>query len=736
MATYNTKDIYLHRAKNNNKFEEHVLVMQTSSVVVTDASGNLIMVPSSSFLQASNSASYALSSSYAVNGGGNSDLVSSSMVYISSSANTLTVVGQVKIGRNPTANGLYNVVGGFDSIASASYSHAEGVGCMTTGEGSHAEGSNTIAVGLQAHSEGVDAIASGSWSHAEGSGCHSIGMYSHAEGLNTRAVGNASHADGFGTIASGSSQVVVGRYNTHDNTSSLFIIGNGENPNTRSDLATFNSESITFNKPLICDVLVGTASYVTTSSYSEQSLSASYAPGTPSISASYAESASYAPQLPITSVASASWVSASVLITTAQTASYVLQAVSASWAPIPTSVISSSYALTSTNAASAQTSSYANRALSASFATNSLSASSLTAGSSEILDGPHVGTSVSATENITPQNYLQGETITYKIFAKYNYMGQTYYSEADLESSPITISVANASIDLEWLTAGGSPVSYVLFRDLNGDGYAYWQDTGNSNLTFHDDGTTGWLSTAAPNTSVTTAVAMTRINYDSGTFYGLHTTSDIIAGGNVQASMFIGTASYATQSLSASYATNVGTASYALQALSASWAPTAVFDSSVSSSWASSSLSASFATTASYARAALSASYAPSSPTVSASYASQALSASYASNVSNLSLSSSWASSSLTAESASFAPFPNETNSMLIHELTVDSQFLMSTTTMMWQAGPLWMVGAGSPQGVISASVGSLYTRTDGGSSTTLYVKETGAGGSIGWVAK
>lgn len=43
--------------------------------------------------------------------------------------------------------------------------------------------------------------------------------------------------------------------------------------------------------------------------------------------------------------------------------------------------------------------------------------------------------------------------------------------------------------------------------------------------------------------------------------------------------------------------------------------------------------------------------------------------------------------------------------------------------------------GAGSPEGVLTAAVGSLYSRTDGGASTTLYVKESGAG-NTGWVAK
>jgi len=46
-----------------------------------------------------------------------------------------------------------------------------------------------------------------------------------------------------------------------------------------------------------------------------------------------------------------------------------------------------------------------------------------------------------------------------------------------------------------------------------------------------------------------------------------------------------------------------------------------------------------------------------------------------------------------------------------------------------------WSCGAGTPEGAVTAPIGSLFTRTDGGASTTLYVKESGAG-NTGWVAK
>lgn len=43
--------------------------------------------------------------------------------------------------------------------------------------------------------------------------------------------------------------------------------------------------------------------------------------------------------------------------------------------------------------------------------------------------------------------------------------------------------------------------------------------------------------------------------------------------------------------------------------------------------------------------------------------------------------------------------------------------------------------GIGTPESAVTANVGSLYLRTNGGTSTTFYVKETGTG-NTGWVAK
>lgn len=44
--------------------------------------------------------------------------------------------------------------------------------------------------------------------------------------------------------------------------------------------------------------------------------------------------------------------------------------------------------------------------------------------------------------------------------------------------------------------------------------------------------------------------------------------------------------------------------------------------------------------------------------------------------------------------------------------------------------------GLGSPQGSVVAYIGSVYLRSDGGATTTFYVKELNQGSSTGWIAK
>lgn len=76
--------------------------------------------------------------------------------------------------------------------------------------------------------------------------------------------------------------------------------------------------------------------------------------------------------------------------------------------------------------------------------------------------------------------------------------------------------------------------------------------------------------------------------------------------------------------------------------------------------------------------------------------------------------------------------------------LTTDDKFTsgnriqaaLSTTAGGFQqgaSGPLWIAGTGSPETVVTAPVGSTFSRTDGSAGTTNYLKRTGTG-NTGWV--
>lgn len=45
------------------------------------------------------------------------------------------------------------------------------------------------------------------------------------------------------------------------------------------------------------------------------------------------------------------------------------------------------------------------------------------------------------------------------------------------------------------------------------------------------------------------------------------------------------------------------------------------------------------------------------------------------------------------------------------------------------------ITGQGTPEGSVVAGVGSVYMRTDGGASTSIYIKESGSG-ATGWTPK
>jgi hypothetical protein len=160
-------------------------------------------------------------------------------------------------GNTTVASGSNSHAEGLATLAFADFSHAEGSNTITLGQTSHAEGEstkaegstahaeglNTWAFGEAAHSEGRQTTASGDYSHAEGFKTIASGLYSHAEGSSSIAYGIGSHAEGLNTIASGNFQSVVGKFNLHNNTSSVFVVGIGSNTSNRVDGFKINTDA-------------------------------------------------------------------------------------------------------------------------------------------------------------------------------------------------------------------------------------------------------------------------------------------------------------------------------------------------------------------------------------------------------------------------------------------------------------------------------------------------------------
>jgi hypothetical protein len=208
-----------------------------------------------------------------INGFTSSLVTTSSFNNFTSSINNFTssinnITGSFATTGSNTFNGTQIITGslsnGLSTIALGNYSHAEGDSTIANGDYSHAEGFDTNSNGYASHAEGNFTIAQGDWSHAEG--------------FNTIAQGNYSHAEGIGTIASGSGQTVVGKYNKQNNTSSLFIIGNGTANSNRNDLVLFNTSSVEISGSLIVNnqtlpaintliLNTQTGSFTTTSSF-------------------------------------------------------------------------------------------------------------------------------------------------------------------------------------------------------------------------------------------------------------------------------------------------------------------------------------------------------------------------------------------------------------------------------------------------------------------------------------
>ncbi len=87
------------------------------------------------------------------------------------------------------------------------------------------------------------------------------------------------------------------------------------------------------------------------------------------------------------------------------------------------------------------------------------------------------------------------------------------------------------------------------------------------------------------------------------------------------------------------------------------------------------------------------------------------------------------------------APVPRDAGNMPafldreLHRLANSIAEMLQSAAFRLANGPTITSGVGTPEGVVVAPVGSLYLRTDGGATTTLYVKTANSSAS-GWTAK
>lgn len=179
-------------------------------------------------------------------------------------------------GEGTTAGGHGAHAEGWYSATNGQYSHAEGQGTnagtfYNDGLASHAEGYGSTTVGNHSHAEGQATTTRGAASHAEGYGTVTYGDHSHAEGYGSITYGSATHAGGLYTIASGSdsptatpafSQTAYGKYNKRDNTTSLFVVGDGTGNSDalRHDILRVESGSVQVTGSLIATGITGSIS--------------------------------------------------------------------------------------------------------------------------------------------------------------------------------------------------------------------------------------------------------------------------------------------------------------------------------------------------------------------------------------------------------------------------------------------------------------------------------------------
>jgi hypothetical protein len=217
--------------------------LDTSSFVKTSQTASMTVATASYIDPTFISASAAAAGFGASSGSSGSGSAAPAFPYTGSAgiSGSLLVDGRASFGFGSVAVGIGSFANGLRAGATGSYSHAEGNRTQAASQYSHAEGDGTIASGNISHAEGQFTYAYGIGSHTEGAWSQAYGYYSHAEGWFSRTYGYASHAQGRGTITLDEYQHASGMYNIPMSGSGVVYIGNGTEFEPRNILVASGS---------------------------------------------------------------------------------------------------------------------------------------------------------------------------------------------------------------------------------------------------------------------------------------------------------------------------------------------------------------------------------------------------------------------------------------------------------------------------------------------------------------
>ena len=164
--------------------------------------------------------------------------------------NTIGNFGNLIVGDGNVATGSAGVVFGNGSSANGMFAVSMGSSLESDGQSSLAQGAGNKALENYTHAEGQMTTATGLGAHSEGSVTLASGDFAHSEGRLTTASADYSNAKGVGTIAAGVGQLAIGKYNIANNTTSLFVIGNGVDGSNRKDIVNVTTSSVNISGSL------------------------------------------------------------------------------------------------------------------------------------------------------------------------------------------------------------------------------------------------------------------------------------------------------------------------------------------------------------------------------------------------------------------------------------------------------------------------------------------------------